>query len=111
MKLVLVMIFLMPLSGYSLDIIKECHTLFDELDRDYCHAKKIRKMKKTFATDRIKWKKSLTQEKKTKLKVYFNRTVDQIEAHIKMLETELASLKIQQEALNKAETVDQKNNK
>ena len=111
MKYFGVLLLLVSSFAFANTPTQDCYKIADKLDRDYCHAKKMKKINSSLKKQRASWKKTLTKSNKSKLSKNLAADITTREAQIKMLQDELNAIKNQEQSLAKAPVVKTKKKK
>ncbi len=107
MKKVITFLFLalLSLSSFAVDIKTQCHTIVDEVDRDYCHRKRMQILKKEISKDQLAWPKTLSATVKKQKQDGLRLRISQKQAQLQMLTDELKIDRAYESALTSSKTV------
>ena len=89
----------------AITISSECHKITDEVDREYCHKKRMQLIKKEMSKDVASWKKELSPSVKVSKQKKLQTKLTEQQALVEMMMEEIKIYKNHQRMLNEAKVV------
>ena len=103
--LLIISLNLVSMMAFGIDLNTQCFSIVDELDRDYCHKKRMRLLKKQLSSDQSTWGRTLSLPVKEKKQSTLRLKISQKQSELSMLQDEVKLYKNHQNSLNAAKTI------